>query len=123
MGSSEKTVRIGCVAPGTRMSPDLAQRGVALAGKLYGGRVELLFHPQCFRSAGHFAGSDDERIAALVQVANDPDIDAVWFARGGYGACRVAEYAIPQLDGAARKKAWLGYSDIGFLLAGLHKAG
>jgi muramoyltetrapeptide carboxypeptidase len=123
MGSSEKTFRIGLVAPGTRMSPNMAQKAANLAGRLYDGRVEMLFHPQCFRSAGHFAGDDRERIEALVEVANDPSIDAVWLARGGYGACRVAEYAIPQLHEHARAKKWLGYSDGGFLLAGLYKAG
>ncbi|MBP9235236.1 MAG: LD-carboxypeptidase, partial [Hyphomonadaceae bacterium] len=71
----------------------------------------------------HFAGDDRERIEALVEVANDPEIDAVWLARGGYGACRVAEYAIPRLNERARAKKWLGYSDAGFLLAGLYRAG
>lgn len=123
MGSSEKVFRIGLVAPGTRMSPELARKAEALAARAYGNGVELYFHPQCFRQAGHFAGEDHERIEALVEVANDPEIDAVWFARGGYGACRVAEYAIPRLNAAARKKAWLGYSDAGFLLAGLHREG
>jgi muramoyltetrapeptide carboxypeptidase len=123
MGSSEKTVRIGLCAPGTRMPPELARRAEALADKRYGGRVELRFHPQCFRQAGHFAGEDHERIDALVELANDPTLDAVWLARGGYGACRVAEYAIPRMNDAARAKAWLGYSDAGFLLAGLHAAG
>jgi muramoyltetrapeptide carboxypeptidase len=123
MGSSEKTFRIGLTAPGTRMSPEITRRAQLLAGKAYGGRVELHFHPQCFLASGHFAGDDQARIEALVEVANDPGIDAVWFARGGYGACRVAEYAIPRFDAAATAKKWLGYSDAGFLLAGLHKAG
>lgn len=123
MGSSEKVFRIGSVAPGTRMPPDMAQKASDLAKAAYGGRVDLVFHPQCFHQAGHFAGSDAERIAALVEVANDPEVDAIWLARGGYGACRVAELAIPQLNSAARAKKWLGYSDAGFLLAGLYKAG
>ena len=116
MGSSEKVFRIGSCAPGTRMSPDLARRAQALTQKAYGGKVELVFHPQCFRQAGHFAGEDHERIDALVELANDPKLDAVWFARGGYGACRVAEFAIPHLDAHARAKRWMGYSDAGFLL-------
>lgn len=123
MGSSEKVFRIGLSAPGTRMPPELARRAQAIAEKTYGGRVELVFHPQCFRQAGHFAGEDHERIEALVEIANDPKLDAVWLARGGYGACRVAEYVIPQLNGHAREKAWLGYSDAGFLLGGLYQAG
>ena len=123
MGSSEKVFRIGSVAPGTRMSPNMAQKASDLVSQISEGRAELVFHPQCFRQAGHFAGTDEERIAALVEVANDPGFDAVWLARGGYGACRVAELAIPQLNAAARAKKWLGYSDAGFLLAGLYKAG
>src|SRR5690242_6145013 len=123
MGSSEKVFRIGSCAPGTRMSPNLAHKASDLVKEASGGRAELTFHPQCFRQAGHFAGADEERIDALVEVANDPAVDAVWLARGGYGACRVAEYAIPRLNASARKKKWLGYSDAGFLLAGLYKAG
>lgn len=123
MGSSEKVFRIGICAPGTRMSPDLARRAQALTDKAYGGQVELVFHPQCFRQAGHFAGEDHERIDALVEIANDPELDAVWLARGGYGACRVAEFAIPKLNEHAHAKRWMGYSDAGFLLAGLCRAG
>jgi len=85
---------------------------------------DLTFHPQCFLSEGHFAGPDVARVAALVEVANDPAFDAVWFARGGYGACRVAEEALAQMDtAAAGAKAYLGYSDAGFLLAGLYARG
>jgi len=123
MGSSEKVFRIGLCAPGTRMPPELADKARRIATEAFGGRVELRFHPQCFRQAGHFAGEDHERIDALVELANDPGLDAVWLARGGYGACRVAEYAIPRMNDVARQKAWLGYSDAGFLLAGLHRAG
>jgi len=47
----------------------------------------------------------------------------MWFARGGYGACRIAEALIPKLSDAARRKTYLGYSDAGSLLAGLYKAG
>jgi muramoyltetrapeptide carboxypeptidase len=85
--------------------------------------AELYFHPQCFLSHNHFAGTDAARAAALVEVGNDPGFGAVWFARGGYGACRVAEEALAGLGAAARRKAWLGYSDAGYLLAGLCKAG
>lgn len=115
--------RIGIVAPGTRASVDVLGRAKALAAEVYGDRVELVVHPQCFLQAGHFAGTDEQRADALVEIANDPAIDAVWFARGGYGACRIAEEVIGRLGPAARAKAWLGYSDIGFLLAGLYRAG
>jgi muramoyltetrapeptide carboxypeptidase len=121
MGSER--CRIGIVAPGTRASVDVLGRAAALAETLYPDRVELVVHPQCFLSAGHFAGTDQQRADALVEIANDPSIDAVWFARGGYGACRIAEQVIERLGPVAKAKPWLGYSDIGFLLAGLYRAG
>ena len=63
------------------------------------------------------------RLAALREVMADPSVDAVWFARGGYGSNRIAEAALADLPEAARGKIYIGYSDAGFLLAGLHKAG
>ena len=72
---------------------------------------------------GHFGGDDASRGAALVEYANDPAIDAIWFARGGYGACRIAETVLPQLTEVARRKRYLGYSDAGTLLAALYRAG
>ncbi len=116
-------MRIGLAAPGTRMAESVVERARDLADDIYRDRVELVFHPQCFEQAGHFAGTDDARAAALVELGNDPTIDAVWFARGGYGACRIAEDVITRLGPPAREKLWMGYSDIGFLLAGLHRAG
>jgi len=117
-------VRIGITAPGGRITPETAERARATAAGLYpDGRVELVFHPQCFAAHGHFAGDDDLRAAALIETANDPTLDAVWFARGGYGACRVAETVVAGLDEAARSKMWLGYSDAGSMLAALYRAG
>lgn len=118
------SIRIGVVAPGTRIEPDLAARVKAFAADSFLDRApEIVVHPQCFLSAGHFAGDDDARLKAFVEYANDPSLDAIWFARGGYGACRIAEAAIAQLDDHARKKTYLGYSDAGVLLAGLYKNG
>jgi muramoyltetrapeptide carboxypeptidase len=85
--------------------------------------AELVFHPQCFLSHKHFAGDDTARAEAFVDTANDPGFDALWFARGGYGSNRIARDALARLAPAARDKAYLGYSDAGFLLAGLYRAG
>jgi muramoyltetrapeptide carboxypeptidase len=87
------------------------------------GDCDLMIHPQCFLSEGHFAGPDDARLAALREVMADESIDAIWFARGGYGSNRIAEAALADLPQAARQKTYMGYSDAGFLLAGFHKAG
>lgn len=117
-------LKIGVMAPASPIDRDIAGRVEAIARDLYGDRLEALdFHPQCFVSAGHFAGDDDTRAAAFLEIANDPGYAALWFARGGYGSCRMAEQAIAKLEEPARHKRYLGYSDAGSLMAGLYKAG
>ncbi len=116
-------MKIAVVAPGSRMDPALAEKVKQLAVALYGARVEIHFHPQCFLSSGHFAGDDAARTRAFVECANDESFSALWFARGGYGACRILAEALPKLSAAAKKKTYLGYSDAGALLGGLYKLG
>jgi muramoyltetrapeptide carboxypeptidase len=124
MGSSEKTFRIGVVAPaGVLGDHGLLDRIAAFVATRYEGNVELLVHPQCRLAEGHFAGSDVQRLAALLEYGDREDIDAIWFLRGGYGSNRIAQAAARELGPAAWRKKWLGYSDTGFLLAALHRAG
>jgi muramoyltetrapeptide carboxypeptidase len=114
-------MRIAVVAPSCPLKREAAEAMQALANAR--GDCELLIHPQCFESDGHFAGPDATRLAAFLEVASDPSIDAVWFARGGYGSNRIAGQAAANLPGQAQEKVFLGYSDGGFMLAALHKAG
>jgi muramoyltetrapeptide carboxypeptidase len=116
--------RIAVVAPSSRLSPEVIGQVHELAARLYPGRgPEIVFHPQCLLSSGHFAGDDAARAAAFVEVANDEAFDAVWFARGGYGSGRLIELVLPKLTPAARRKAYLGYSDGGALLGALYGLG
>ena len=106
---SKRKFRIGVVAPASRMSADVAARVPAVAERLYPDRTpEIVFHPQCFAAHGHFAGDDDTRARAFLDVANDESYDAVWFARGGYGSCRVVEAVDRWADGRveAQEPIW-----------------
>ena len=38
-----------------------------------------------------FAGSDELRASDLQQMLDDPNIKAIWCARGGYGTVRIIE--------------------------------
>jgi muramoyltetrapeptide carboxypeptidase len=115
-------VRIGICAPSTPFTRDDADKVGALAAAHHP-EVELVFHKQCFIEKGHFAGTDAKRLETFVAMANDPAFDAIWFVRGGYGACRIAEEAVKQLKAPARNKTYMGYSDQGNLLGSLYKAG
>jgi muramoyltetrapeptide carboxypeptidase len=114
-------MRIAVVAPSCTLKPEAAEAVQSIVRAR--GDCELLIHPQCFLSEGHFAGPDQARLVALREVMADPSVDAVWFARGGYGSNRIAEAALADLPDAARGKTYMGYSDAGFLLAGFHKVG
>lgn len=114
-------MRIAVVAPSCPLKRKAAAAVQAIVEER--GDCELFIHAQCFLSDGHFAGPDQARLEALREVMADPAVDAVWFARGGYGSNRIAKAALIDLPQATRSKIFMGYSDAGFLLAGFHKAG
>lgn len=115
-------IRIAICAPATPITREDAARVCALAGREFPA-LELHFHEQCFAVAGHFAGPDSLRLSALLESANDPAFDAVWFAKGGYGSNRIAAAAVAGMGAAAKTRTFLGYSDGGYLLAALYRAG
>lgn len=114
-------MRIAVVAPSCTLKPEAADAVRAIVSAR--GDCQLFIHPQCFLADGHFAGSDEQRLAALCDMMNDSAIDAIWFARGGYGSNRIAEASLISLSESARTKLYMGYSDAGFLLAGFHRHG
>ena len=114
-------MRIAVVAPSCRLTEEAAEAVQAIAAAR--GDCELVIHPQCFLSDGHVAGPDEARLSALREVMSEASLDAVWFARGGYGSNRIAQDALADVPEIARAKVYLGYSDAGFLHAGFHKAG
>ncbi len=113
--------RVAICAPSKPISRELAAALCALVQE-HTPAITLSIHDQCFADEGHFAGPDALRLAAFLECANDPAIDAVWFARGGYGAVRIAADALAGLNAAAREKIYLGYSDAGTMLGAFSAA-
>lgn len=67
--------------------------------------------PSCRAEYGYLAGTDAERAAALNEALADPETEAVFFAKGGYGAPRILD----KIDWAAfacKPKILAGYSDV-----------
>jgi len=58
----------------------------------------------------YFAGTDDERVAGFHRLLDDPTIDMILMARGGYGLSRVL-HRIDWSRVAASGKAFVGFSD------------
>lgn len=71
---------------------------------------------------GHFSASDLDRQQELQSMMDDPEINAILCARGGYGLSRI----VAQLDFTkilAQPKWVIGFSDITVLHAALQKHG
>lgn len=65
-----------------------------------------------FEKYKHFAGTDKQRTEDFQNALDNPNIKAIWCARGGYGSIRI----IDKLDFTAFKKNpkyIIGYSDVG----------
>lgn len=70
---------------------------------------------------GYLAGTDDQRLADLNGVLQDPGIDAVWCIRGGYGTLRLLD-RVDYEAMARRPKPLIGFSDITALLNAVTRA-
>jgi muramoyltetrapeptide carboxypeptidase len=122
LATGQEAMKIGICAPATPFTREDADKVIALS-ELHHPDAELVFHQQCFIEKGHFAGTDTQRLEAFVAMANDSAFDAIWFVRGGYGSCRIAQDAIGHLKASAKTKSYMGYSDQGNMLGALYAAG
>lgn len=67
-----------------------------------------------------FAGSDDFRAKDFQDMMDNPEIKAIWCARGGYGTIRMAD-KLDFSDFVKNPKWIIGYSDITVLHVKLHQ--
>jgi muramoyltetrapeptide carboxypeptidase len=104
---------IGIAAVSGPVDEDRLRRGVAELERR-GYRVRLASNALARRS--FLAGSDDERARGYRELLADPDVEAIFFARGGYGASRVLDRISPEQIGA-RPLIHLGGSDLTALFA------
>ncbi|QTE21446.1 S66 peptidase family protein [Polaribacter cellanae] len=73
--------------------------------------LKVVLGKNIFQQNNHFAGTDIERCEDFQQALDNPNIKAIWAARGGYGSVRILD----MLDFSKFKKQpkWvIGYSDI-----------
>lgn len=107
----KKCKTIGIVAPSFVVPEIELDLGVE---RLKSEGFQVRVHPQCYERQRFLAGDDETRAGAFLEFVNNPEIDVIWFARGGYGAARL----IPSLLRVKKpkKKILVGYSDATVLL-------
>ena len=69
--------------------------------------------PQPDNALPYLAGDDASRAAALNRAMADPEVEAIFFARGGYGCARIlAALDAAALTGRSQPIPMVGFSDI-----------
>jgi muramoyltetrapeptide carboxypeptidase len=99
--------RVAVIAPASGFERGAFETGLSLLSARY--RIE--HGNDLFERARYLAGSDARRLAELTGALADPDIKAVFCARGGYGATRL----LTRLDAsgpAGAPKPFVGFSDV-----------
>jgi muramoyltetrapeptide carboxypeptidase len=110
---------IRVVSPASPLLPEKVEFARSLL-ESWGYRVE--FGKHAFDWTAHLAGSDEDRANDLMEAFSNPDVSAVFCARGGYGCARLFPFL--DLDAIANSaKMFLGFSDITTLHLALNKRG
>jgi muramoyltetrapeptide carboxypeptidase len=98
--------RVAVIAPASCFDRASFDAGLALIAARY----EVCYQPSLFERRRYLAGSDARRLQELTGALSDPLVEAVFCARGGYGATRL----LPQLGSfqPGQPKPLVGFSDI-----------
>lgn len=100
---------VAVVAPAGPFERSALEAGVAVIGDRY----RVRYDERIYSRRRYLAGDDDRRLEELTTALNDPEVKAVFCARGGYGAMRL----LTRLGSWAASsrlpaKPLIGFSDI-----------
>jgi muramoyltetrapeptide carboxypeptidase len=99
---------VGVFAPSSPFQEDRFQTGLAALRAL---GLEPVLDDRLFARRGYLAGDDASRVALFHDLLDDPKIEVLWAARGGYGAHRILDRIDPERIRRA-KKPIVGFSDV-----------
>ncbi|MCG8183040.1 S66 peptidase family protein [Tenacibaculum piscium] len=84
--------------------------------------LKVVYGNNLFKQENHFSGTDEERCQDFQDALDNPNIKAIWAARGGYGSVRILD----KLDFSKfiENPKWvIGYSDITAFHNHIHNLG
>ena len=102
---------VGIIAPSSPPDQENLQKALPFLEEL---GLKIKLGKSVDAAHGYLAGTDDERLADLHAMFEDPEVSGIICAGGGYGAARYAgriDYAMIMEN----PKVFWGYSDITFL--------
>jgi muramoyltetrapeptide carboxypeptidase len=106
---------VGIIAPASPVNQSEISEGLKLIESF---PLKIKQGEHVFDRLNYLAGSDNDRVSDLHQMFSDPDIKAIFCARGGYGSARLLDKIDFDL---VRKnpKIIVGFSDLTALLLAL----
>jgi muramoyltetrapeptide carboxypeptidase len=99
---------IGVAAISGAVEPEALEKGIAY---LLGRGYRLVEAPNLRFRQGDFAGTDRQRAEGYRDLVRNPDVQAVFFARGGWGAARIFDN-LDAAEIASFPKIHMGGSDL-----------
>jgi muramoyltetrapeptide carboxypeptidase len=108
---------VGVIAPASPVSQSEILHGLRLLESF---PLKIRLGSHLFDHLNYLAGTDQDRVSDLHQMFSDPDIKAIFCARGGYGSVRL----LNKIDfDLIRKnpKILVGFSDLTALLIAIYK--
>jgi muramoyltetrapeptide carboxypeptidase len=110
---------LSMVSPASPLTPEQTAKAVRLL-ESEGYHVKL--YPSTYAANDYLAGSDVERAKDLIDALRDPETQAVYCSRGGYGCSRLVPYL--NFDELAQTdKMLIGFSDVTVLHAAFNRRG
>lgn len=86
---------------------------------------DFVYSKNCFEKYDNhyaYAGTPQQRLADLQWACDDPNIDAIWVTRGGYGSVQLLDGL--NFSAICKNPKWLiGYSDITYLHSAFNRHG
>ena len=110
---------VGICAPAKAIEESLVNEAVSF---LKSNGFNSFITPNCCGRHNYFSGTIAERLSDFQLLLDNPEIKAIWCARGGYGTVQIMDL----LNWASfiRSPKWiLGFSDITFLHGKLNRLG
>lgn len=110
---------VGICAPAKAIEAELVDLAASFL-KNEGYRV--LITPHCTGRHNYFSGTVEDRLKDFQMLLDNPEVKAVWCARGGYGTVQIMD--LVNWASFIRQPKWIiGFSDITFMHGKLNKLG
>jgi muramoyltetrapeptide carboxypeptidase len=110
---------IGVVAPASNIKPEMLDEGCRELERL---GFRTIYRPGITTTYRYFSGTVERRAAEFLEMVRNPEVRAIFCARGGYGSGQIIPYLEPELL-RANPKIINGSSDITALLTLLDRSG